>query len=96
MIMKQIEEEESKKHAAYLSKVIEEVKKDGGVNGTTFWKVRNRLTKKSNENAHIVMNKDGKKCEEPEEIKEAYIEFYKELLTTKEATSKRGSREARV
>ena len=88
LIMQQIEDEEKKKHYTHLNKVIDEVKKAGGINSTTFWKVRKKLSARCDENAHAVKDKDGKTCEKPEDIKQVYTEWFKELLSTKEAESK--------
>ena len=85
LIMQQIEDEERKKHYEHVNKTIAEVKKDGGVNSATFWKVRKKLSAKNDENAHAVLDKNGKKCEKPEEIKQVYTDWYKELLSTKVA-----------
>ena len=88
IIKQQIEEEEHKKENARINKIVEEIKKGGGVNSNTFWEVRRKLCGRPDEKAHAMMNREGKMCEEPEEIKKIYMEWFQELLTTREGESK--------
>ena len=74
LIKQQIEEEEQNKEYTRINKIVEEIKKDGGVNSNTFWKVRRRISGKEDEKAHAMMNKEGEMCEKPEEIKKIYSE----------------------
>ena len=84
VIISQIEEEEQKQEFNRINKVVEDVKKAGGVNSNTFWEVRKRICNKSEEPAHTIVNKNGKLCEDPEEIKLVYSEWYQNLLKTKD------------
>ena len=87
LIMMQIEDEEHKKENARISRVIEDIRKDGGVNSTVFWDVMRKLNGKRDDTAHAVINKEGIKCENPEEIKKVHVDWFKELLTTNEGVS---------
>lgn len=49
VIIGQIEEEEQKQEFNRINKVVEDVKKAGGVNSNTFWEVRKRICNKSEE-----------------------------------------------
>ena len=88
LIKQQIEEEEQNKEYTRINKIVEEIKKDGGVNSNTFWKVRRRISGKEDKKAHAMMNKEGEMCEKPEEIKKIYSEWYQELLKTSHGESK--------
>ena len=81
MLIELIEEEEQAKEYARITKIVDDIKRDGGVNGTTFWEVRKKLCKPKKEAGHAMMDANGVRCEKPEEIKNIYKEWYKELLT---------------
>ena len=72
--MSLIEEEEQNKEYIRITRIVDEIKKGGGINGTTFWEVRSKLLKKTKETAHAVIDKNGDKREDPEEIKKVYLE----------------------
>ena len=57
LIMMQIEDEEHKKENARISRVIEDIRKDGGVNSTVFWDVT-IFWKKSDELLKLLIAKD--------------------------------------
>ncbi len=85
IIIQQIEEEEHKQEYNRINKVVEDIKRAGGVNSNTFWEVRDKIcNKKSEEPAHGVVDKEGVLREKPEEIKTVHAEWYKDLLKTKE------------
>lgn len=81
MLIELIEEEEQTKEYARITKIVDDIKKDGGVNGTTFWEVRKKLCKPKKEAGHVIMDANGVRCERPEEIKNVYKEWYQDLLT---------------
>ena len=71
----------------WINKIVEEIKKDGGVHSNTFWKVRRRINGKNDEKAHSMKNSNGDMCETPDEIKQVYAEWYQELLVTSKGKS---------
>ena len=87
IILEQIEKQEHCRNYRELNKIIEDVKKEGGVNGSTFWKVRRKM-KRNQENAHAIKDKNGELQQEKSKIKEVYKSWYEELLSVKEADSK--------
>ena len=87
VILTLIEDEEKMKEHSRIAKIVEEVQKDGGVNSTTFWKVLRKIRGRKRDLPHMILDKNGKKCEDPENIKRAHIEWYRELLTTKEGVT---------
>ena len=83
IIIEQIEEEEKKHQYSRVNKVVDDVKRAGGINSSTFWEVRKKLCNIADEPAHAIKNRDGELCDEPEEIKKVYAEWYQELLKTR-------------
>ena len=88
VIKQQIEREEQIKEYTRINKIVQDIKKDGGVHSNTFWKVRRKLCGKVSENAHAMMDKDGKMCEDGEEIKQIHAEWFQQLLTTNNGSSR--------
>ena len=82
-IQRLIDEQEQEKEQKRIERIVEEIKKGGGVNRNCFWEVRRKLTGKRDETAHAMVNKEGKLCENPEEIKKIHEDWFKDLLTTK-------------
>ncbi len=78
----QIDKEEQEKRYKRIIHVISELKKSGGVNGTTFWEVRRKLSNKAAEPVHAMKNSEGVLCEEPDEIKKVHRDWFETLLTT--------------
>ena len=70
-------------------KVIEianEIMGKGTFNRGAYWEFMRKVkTKKRAITGRAINDKDGKRLDEPEKIKNRYAEFYKELLTTKKA-----------
>ena len=82
-IQRMIDEQEQEKEYTRINKIVDEIKKSGGVNSNCFWETRRKLCGKGEELTHAMMNKEGEVCENPEEIKKIHEEWFKELLTTK-------------
>ncbi len=82
IIIQQIEEEEHKQEYNRIRKIVDDIKRAGGINSNTFWKVREELCNTSEETAHVIADKNGKLCENPTEIKDVYSEWFQRLLKT--------------
>ena len=65
-----------------MKKIVDGIKKDGGVNSNTFWKMRKELTKKQ-ENAHAITYQNGRLQVEPEEIKKGLPNLVQETANDK-------------
>ena len=87
VIKQQIDDEEHQKEYTRINKVVGEIKQAGGVNSNLFWKVRRKLCGSQQEDAYAVRNKEGVKCEKPDEIKKIYQDWFQELLTTSPGVS---------
>ena len=88
IIKQQIEDEEHKKERTRIHKIVEMVKKGGGVKSNVFWEVMRKLKGKQEEIAYAVRDKEGKLCETPLEIKQVHADWFKELLTIRPGESR--------
>ena len=85
LIRQHMEQENQKQHARKINKIVEEIKKSGGIDSEVFWKVKRKLENKPNEERTVVYNDKGEKIENSEEIKDVYANYYEQLLKTPEA-----------
>ena len=82
LIMEHLERESMRERSRKIDATVQEVKEGGGVDSATFWKVKNRLNGKNNNEIAAIIDEDGHKTEKPEEIKEVYMKYFSKLLTT--------------
>ena len=80
LLMDMIDEEQKKKDYTRINKIISDVEDAGGVNSTTFWKVRSRLMGRQEEIGDVMEDENGVLHEDPEEIKEIHARYYENLL----------------
>ena len=66
---------------------MEDIKRNGGVNSETFWKLKQKFEKRPKEVNVAVYDTEGELVDGEEEIKETYAKYYEELLQTKGATT---------
>ena len=85
-IKEEVIQEENERNYRRLKKVCEEIKKNGKIDGGSFWEVKKKLERRKEENMCAVKNMKGKLVTTKEEICDAYKEYYEDLLTV---TSKR-------
>ena len=83
LINEYIEDERKKKHHQRVDLEVNNIKKEGGVNSTSFWELKRRLEGRKVEAAHIIENEEGEKVENKDDILEVYKNFYKKLLSMK-------------
>ena len=69
--------------AAKISKVAESIKNNVD-NGGKIWEVKRKLKKKE-QNPHQILNSQGQKLENRDEILKEYARYYKELLKVRPA-----------
>lgn len=82
ILKEQIVKEENESYFRRLKKTSEEINQNGKFSSGGFWKVKKRIERKKEETPHAVINKDGKLVTQHVEIREAYQEYFKNLLTT--------------
>ena len=63
-----------------VDKIVEEIKKDGGVDSQTFWIARKWILGRKKETRYAIKDKNGVLKEKPEEIIKVYENFYDDLL----------------
>ena len=87
LIMEHLERESMRERGRKIDATVQEVKEGGGVDSATFWKVKNRLKGKNNNEIAAILDEEGNRTEEPEEIKDVYMRYFSKLLTTSEGTT---------
>ena len=96
VLKEQIDEEEHKKRFIRIERIVADIKKNGGVNSNTFWTVRAKLTGKKKEAAHAIIDEEGKRKDNPEEIRQVYSRWYQNLLFTQNAETDAGKQAEEV
>ncbi len=81
LIMDHIIKEDKAKQYQVVSRTVENIKKEGGVNSTAFHELRRRLTPKKYENGHAIIDDEGVRHDSPKEIKIEHVKYYKKLLS---------------
>ena len=80
-LKEQMMDEEKNTYYRKLQKNCEEIRKNGKFNSAGFWKVKRRMECKKDEAMHAVRNMKGELVTTSEEIKEAYADYFEDLLT---------------
>ena len=83
LIDEYIEEEDRKKKYQTVTKEIDRIKKEGGVDSTAFWELKKRLEGQAQETAHTMENENGEIVEEIEEILDVHSSYFEKLLETR-------------
>ena len=82
LVNENIEKEIRYKHHTYINNIVNNMKKEGGVNSTSFWELKQKIERKHDESGHKIENEDGIITEDREEILNVYSNFYTKLLET--------------
>ena len=90
LIDEYIDNENKEKRRVKVNKIVEEIKKGGGVDSETFWKVRRRITGGKKEEMYAVEDESGERKEDPEEIKEVFRKYYDNLLNRRAREDQKG------
>ena len=85
MVEEEIEREDQKQYHSKLTKVVDKLQGKKGLNIPNMWDIMKKLKKKKEEPPTAIKSKDGKIVEDPESIKERYLEHFKEILKNKPA-----------
>ena len=88
LILEHIVKEDKKWHHHNVNKVVENIKKEGGFNSTAFAELRRRLTTKKHESGHAIIDENGVRHDEIEEVKNEHVNHYRKLLTGQDETDK--------
>jgi hypothetical protein len=87
LVMEHMERERILESKRRIEATVQEVKEGGGVNSATFWKVKDRIMKRTKHELAAIMDENGIKQEGTEEIKDVYTTYFKKLLTTNKGTT---------
>ena len=79
-INEQMKMEREKQFQDKLEKVVHKIKCRKGINGPNMWEVLKWIKKREVENASAIKSKKGEVLEDPEEIKNRYLEHFVEIL----------------
>ena len=82
LVNENIEKESRYKHHTHINSIVDNIKKEGGVNSTSFWELKQKIERKHDESGHKIENEDGIITEDREEILNVYSNFYTKLLET--------------
>ena len=96
-IEKDMETERKSQFRNKISKVVDKLKSNKGINGPNMWEVLRKVKKKKDVPASAVKGKDGKTVlEEPEDIKARYLEYFEELLEPVKAKNEGEKRQEEI
>ena len=80
IIEEAIVEEGQKQYQQKIEKVVEQLKGNNGMNVPNMWKVMKKVERRKVEPPTAVKSIEGVVIEEPEKIKERYLEHFAEIL----------------
>ena len=84
-----IKKEDNNQYRNKISRVVTKLQGKKGINTPNMWEVMKKLKKKKEEPPTAVKSKEGKIIEDPELIKDRYLEHYAEILKNKPATTEK-------
>ena len=90
LIDEQIEKEKKIQFRKKIGKVVDKLRSSRGINGPDMWEVMKQLKRRNNTPPSAIKNKKGEILEEPDKIKERYLEHFVELLQPPDATTDQG------
>ena len=75
-----IKEESQKQYQQKIEKVVDRLRGRNGVNIPNMWEIMKKVQKKELEPPTAIRSKEGELIEDPEKIKERYLEHFREVL----------------
>ena len=87
LVMEYIDKEHMMENKRKIEATVQEVKEGGGVNSTTFWKVKDKLMRRTKQELAAIMDENGVKKEEAGEIKDVYSKYFMKLLETNKGST---------
>ena len=92
-IDQEIESEKQMQFTDKIGKVVNKLRSTKGINGPGMWEVVNQLKRKKSTPPSAIKDKKGKILEDPQEIKERYLEHFVELLKPPDASTEEEKRQ---
>ena len=87
MIDEEIEKERKVQFGNKIGKIVGQLRSSKGINGPNMWDSLKKIKRRKAEPAAAIKDKEGKIIEDPENIRDRYLEHFSELLTPVEASS---------
>ena len=75
-----ITEENNNQFKNKIEKVVGELRSEKGINGPNMWEVLKRVKRKKTEPPTAIKDKEGNILEETSDIKDRYLEHFKDIL----------------
>ena len=88
MVNEQIDTEKKNQFKERIDKVVNKLRSKNGINGPNMWEVMKSIRRPKTSAATAIKNKDGRILENPEEIKNRYLEHFVDILQPPTATTK--------
>ena len=85
LINQQIKNERNKQFNGKIQKVVHKLKCKKGINGPNMWEVLKWTRRRKVEEATAIKSRDGVVLEDPDEIKDRYLEHFVDILKPPEA-----------
>ena len=92
-VNEQIKIERDRQFNEKITKVVHKIKCKKGINGPNMWEVLKSLKRKKAEAATAIKSKEGVVLENPEEIKNRYLEHFVDILKAPQATTTEGEQQ---
>ena len=92
----EIEGERKYQFGNKINKVVDKLRTGKGINGPNMWEVLKKLKKKKEEPAAAIKDEKGHILEEPEAIKNRYLEYFEKLLQPVQAEDEDGKRQEEI
>ena len=80
MINEAIRKEGEKQQQQKLTKVVDRLKAKNGVNMPNMWEIKKMVERRNEEPVTAIKSKEGDIIEEPQKIRERYLEHFGEIL----------------
>ena len=88
-----IEKERKEQFGNKIGKVVGQLRSSKGINGPNMWEVLKKVRRRKAEPPAAIKDKEGNILEDPEKIKNRYLEHFRELLAPVEAESEEGKKQ---
>ena len=90
IIDEEIKKEDQKQYLGKIDKVVTRLKGKNGINIPNMWEVVKKIKGRKEEPQTAIKSKDGKMTiEDPEEIKDRYLEHFSDILQNKQAETEK-------
>ena len=96
MIDEQIKIENNAQYRNKLDKVVKQLQGKSGIKGPNMWNVYNQVKRKKTEPPTAIKDKEGNLLEEPQKIKERYLEHFTEILQPPKAETEEEMKQEEV